>query len=209
MAEPFGTLPKPYVKTSHKRTKVKTQADGSYVSYALLTDVPIELTDEQAFKLLSQQIYSDVSIIETWAEKKVAEIWGQYSKAKNLGQNGQVRGLTSPLKWGKDLDAFAGTEHHLWLSDVSATYNQYGHLPQSHSKHNLIQLYGNCRKAAYHLALPSKHVLLPFLTLLVIDYPILTPSFFENLELTDKHDKKIGFVKLDSGKSILDGGGES
>lgn len=204
IAEPWGVLPMPEPRTVRgENTNVRISSKGEAIKEKLITDVPLDLTDDAAMHVLIKQIRSDFDHIITWAECACDEIWERYLRVRREAKFGAVRPW--PKKGNRKTLGEAGA---LWLMDrknadhfknASATFLHYGYPGPG-----ITNLFPNPRKqTASELALPVASALLPHCALLVANHPEITTSFLSSLELFDKNGKRVGFVDSKSGCKLV------
>lgn len=197
-AAPLGELPSPEPKTvAGANTHIKKQKDGKEIRTKLLTDIPLEVTDEQAIQLLFRQIERDVSIIRAWAQNARDDLWKRHQRRQELAPAGQVRFVRRRGGGkGADLPWLTERDNPHCLENACATFEHYKF--RTNEEINLALLYPQpLNKTAGELGLPTTDALLPHCFLLVLEHPAITPSFLENLELYDRNGKLVGLHKND------------
>lgn len=184
-----------------ERTHIRTTSDGQEVRCKLLTDVPIQATDEQALKLLVKDIEEDLQLVLKWSQSEVDATNKRLALRRSLAKKGTVRviqdvGTNEPgYKWQTD------PSNPDWLANAAATFEHYGFCTAKDDP-RLRSLYEPLAVAARELGLPVSDVLQPYLNLLVAEHPAITPSFLETLELYDKRGVLAGFVDGDGGSTL-------
>lgn len=204
IAKPYGELPSPapnYVAGS--RTNIRTTESGEEVKVKLITDIPLQVTDEEAMQLLFHQIQSDHDVFVEWAEWATKDIWNRYQRRIALAPEGVVRELHSVgMKYGgRRWQTDRRNPKH--LQNAAATFSHYGFRPESTAR-ELSSLYPfPITQTARELALPVTDALYPHCILLVAEHPVITPSYLENLELFDRNGYRCGFVSTDGGALLV------
>lgn len=198
--ESFGGLPSPDSKiVSGSRSHLKTRAGGIEVTSKLLTDIPLNVSDDIAKKLLFEKIQADFNLIVAWAEREVSQTWKRYKRRIELAPLGTVRivlnpGVNTQQRWLTD------RRNPDYLKHAAATFQHYGF--QTGEDAGL--LYPTSTKlVARELAIPAKGELIPHCALLIAEHPAITPAFLGRLELFDKGGKRVGFVETDSGFNLI------
>lgn len=193
--EPFGAgLPTLQARSiPGAKTKISKSESGTEVHNKLITEVPLECTDEQAMKLLFTQIHTDLNTVEQWAKSQAWDLRRRQLGRKNLAAKGDPFSPTSAAKTISEAD----------LPNLSAKFEHFGFFPSNERSHELDMntIYGwNLPKGelAHNLGLPTVDSLFPFMCLLVIRHPAITHSFLRELELFNKHNQVSGFLKTDS-----------
>lgn len=163
--------------------------NGTAVAQKLLVDVPLEVTDTDALNIIFVELESRVHTIERWARQSVDDIWSRHLRRIGSGvarkSRACVYGVTTFTKAN--------------FARMAAKFNKSGYSPE------LARTFARpLGDAAFHFGLPQTGALLPHMALLVIAHPLLTPSFFDNCELYDKHGHLNGLIESDNGP-ILQG----
>lgn len=202
-AEPFGALPQPTpVRNKEHKTHIANTADGVKVKTKLLTHIPLHLTDIEAIELLFKRIQHDINIVTSWAENQISYTWQRLQRRKSLGKTGRVRHIGSI--GGRDsrgMRYLVNRDNPKHLANAAASFRYYGYVTKDDVPvQNIFPQ--PLAVTARELALPTVRSLLPFLALLVVKHPILTPSFLENLELYDRNGRRTGLVKSDAGYKL-------
>lgn len=202
---PSHGLPKLDIpRISGERTNIRITADGSEVKCKLLTDVPLHTSDENALKILFQDIESDLNLVLQWSEAEVRATNQRIASRLHLATQGKIR-LIQPTGTNSDGHKWiANPSNPDWLSNISATFAHHGFLCESRDKIDLSSLYGPTALAARELGLPVSDVLNPYLNLLVAEHPSITPGFLTSLQLFDKRGRRSGLTEGD-GIAVLHG----
>jgi hypothetical protein len=196
--EPFGVgLPKISSRpTSGARTRVSINEAGIEVHNKLITEVPLQYTDDQAIEVLFSQIDRDLDIVQRWARNQSFDLRKRQLCRKTLAKLGNFDGPRIPAK--ASIRSIKEPE----LSNLCAKFEHFGFFPsQPVKEQNLDKLYGSSlsrMELAYYLGLPTTDSLFPFMCLLVMYNPKITPNFLLELELFNKHGQATGFTKTDA-----------
>ncbi|MCM8857386.1 MAG: hypothetical protein LC539_16960 [Candidatus Thiodiazotropha sp.] len=194
-AKPFlGTIPRPKSKKINgATTNIKKSSDGVEIKSNLITDIPLIISDEEAFQLLFTQIKKDISIVENWATDEVDDMWERYLNRNNLALSGV------PYKGGAGIKSI----DEIGLNNICATFEHDGFV---NDRRYLDKTFGSHNKRteiAHLLALPVSKSLWPHQCLLTIVHPIITGSFLKGLKLYNKRGQRTGFVKTDTGYLLI------
>lgn len=82
--KPDGGLPKaPNINKPLFKNNIK-EAGGTQYKKKLITDIPLEITDDEALKLLFNKINQDVDIVNIWANEKIDDLYQRALKEKNF-----------------------------------------------------------------------------------------------------------------------------
>lgn len=203
MAAPLWGLPDiPLRGASSRPTHHKRNAAGAAVSAKLITDVPLELTDEEATDIIFNRIEYDLEQVRAWANHYVDEVWTRYLNFERLAGEGEVRLI------GKSNDPITAgwttRNHPRWRENVATTFKDRGFAVTAKDG-NTSLIYGKPLEDVYPLlALPTSGALLPHMAILVLEHPLITSSFLEKLELYDK-DAQISAISQTDSAWILEG----
>lgn len=175
------------------RTKVSKNEDGIDVYTKLLTEVPLQVSDEKAIEILFNQIHKDLHIVEKWARAEARDLRRRQLRRKALAKS------------GKPIIAGAGGKsiEELGFSNVCATFESFGFYADN--KNRLLAQYGGGtprKEIAHALGIPVIYSLFPFMCLLVIDNPKITTVFLVELDLYNERGQLSGFVKTDAGYQL-------
>lgn len=179
-------------------TNLVRNAQGHDVKLALITPVPLHVTDSQATELIFSSIKSDTDAILRWARKEVAEARERRDQRRELAKKGTISqasatGVTTGLRYRL---ARHCPEH---LAHASATFEAHGfnHLNSNRPAHLIYP--EPAAQTAWELGLPSRQLLLAHAAVLVASHPQITPAFLEELNLFDKDGQQVGFITTDAG----------
>jgi|APLak6261667961_1056064.scaffolds.fasta_scaffold01243_1 hypothetical protein len=199
--EHWGEFPNfPAKITTGANTHVVTSKDGVEVKVKLLTDIPLQLTDDEAIHLLFKKIQTDVDIATEWASWAVNDIWVRYKKRIELSSLGQVviKGNNSKNNGNNWLVDRNNPDH---LKNAAATLNYYGHIVSKIDGTTILPT--PLFQTAHELGLPNTSALLPHCILLIANHSAITPSFLDTFELFDKNGKQTGFIETDGGYKLI------
>ncbi|MDN8037038.1 hypothetical protein [Burkholderia vietnamiensis] len=199
--EDFPALPSK--QTGHPGTHRRTDGNGVTYITKLLTDVPLHLSHEEAADLIYFKIQEHLDLVERWAQSEVNALWSRFQRRQKLAEVGRVKKvLSSHVFDGRT--SLIDRQNPAWKAHACATFAFHGFKMRSDGSNRTLYPHPLGNLAQDVLALPVAGALLPHLTLLVIDHPQLTPSFFENLRLFDNANQLSGVTETDEGW-MLDG----
>lgn len=180
----------PRMNANELNPKYTINSKGEVINKKLLIDVPLEVTEEEALKIIFQDIDSSLKKISEWAERSVALIW------KN-----QLRRVASVNKSETHFPIIYNSSNFSEKNYVTmaSKIEKYGFTPSISKNTNVARPLGT---AAFDLGIPGTSALLPHMALLVIAHPQLTSSFFDKFELYDKFGQINGLFNTDSGSVI-------
>lgn len=202
-ANPLPALPRPQTKKVRgANTNLRKTATGHEVKQALVTAVPLHVTDAEAKELLFRDIRRDVDLLMCWARAEIVGARERLKRRKNIAPNGivstaGVASQTTGLRYRLSRD---NPDH---LTHAAATFEARGftHLRDGRPVHLIYPSPSN--QTAWELGIPTHTLLLAHSTILVATHPIITTSFLENLNLFDKNGQQTGFVKTDAGWYLI------
>jgi hypothetical protein len=202
--KPIRALPRPKAPpVEGDDTRIHMTDDGIEVRRALLTDVPLELSDGDAKEILFKQIDADLELVRTWARAEVTDAWFRYERRKALAPRGVV---SIPGAVGRNtglhlrLSKAACPE---WLDHAAATFESIGFVTASSSSSASSHYPQLLSETTWDLGLPTPRLLLAYGALLVVNHPQITSSFLEYLELADASGNPTGFVATDAGYYLV------
>ncbi|MGQ3170540.1 MAG: hypothetical protein ACT6RZ_08955 [Methylophilus sp.] len=200
-SKPWGEFPLPPAKNLiGSNSNVTVNGNGELVKTKLLTDIPLNVSDEEALKLLFKQIQTDVDIATEWATWQVNDVWERYQSSLSISLNGQIitkgnlTGVNNGNRWLTD----RANPHH--LDNAARTLFERNHLLTPEA---LLIMPRPLTQTAKSLGMPMTGTFLPHCILLISNHPVITSSFLENLELFDKHGRLTGFVESDGNYKLV------
>ncbi|WP_144780508.1 hypothetical protein [Marinobacter maritimus] len=199
--EPFGAgLPRVSSRpTQGAKIRVSKNAEGIEVHNKLITEVPLQYTDDQAIKILFSQIDRDLDTVMRWARNQSLDLRKRQLRRKALAKLGNFEATRIPNTASRSLKEAD-------FPNLCAKFQHFGFFPSDRAKEQrLSRLYGwslNTMELAHHLGLPTTDSLFPFQCLLVMYNPKITPNFLLELELFNKHGQASGFTRTDAGYQL-------
>jgi hypothetical protein len=189
-------LPKPLISgTPPSKRNLITRSDGRVVNNKMMTEVPIDITDDEAISILFKEVEEDISIVKRWAKSQAATL----RKAHLRSVHGACAGI--PLGVKKTKNVTRRNVDDLGVFNIYATFESEGFTSEPKAAQSR---YGyNLKEVAEILGLPTNLSLFPFQCLLVIENASITGSFLEGFKLYDKNNKKSGFLKTDAGYMLV------
>lgn len=200
-AEELPSLPSKEIDRS--RTHLRQNGDGETYIAKLLADVPLHLSHEEATELIYFKIQENLDLVKSWAESEVNAIWNRLKRRRQLAKKGAVKEvLLSRAVTGRGM--LIDRENPDWKANACATFEKVGFQMRSEGRPRTLYPTKLGDMASEVLALPTTGALVPHMTLLVLENPRLTASFFEKLRLYDKAGQLSGVAATDNGW-VLDG----
>lgn len=195
-AEPFGKgiTRIPQLKSKGTKTHISKNNKGVEVHQKLITEVPLHITDEQAIEFLFSNIEKDIIIIRRWAKSQANDLRKRQKRRVFLSKSGiSINGITSTKR---------SMEDHGY-ENICATFEEKGFIAfkLKHPLRNVLFDFPT-KKLAHLLGLPCGYTLFPFMVILVIDNPQITPTFLSEFDLYNKNGRLSGFIKTDHGYQL-------
>jgi hypothetical protein len=202
-ASPSGGMPAAPSRTKRgAATRIVKRSDGIEVKTRLITDIPLQFSDEEAVQILFGEIQRDIDHIEAWATAHYLKLRLAIEGREELAKSGQPRDIQSlgcNANGYKHLVSPHNPNRH---ANAAATFVKFGYETQQDVDIRL-RYPPPLSETSLRLGLPPSDALLPLLTLLVIDHPILTNSFLENCELFDRSGRRVGLDVTDAGTYLV------
>lgn len=198
--EPLHPLPKPKFKqlkevngTNNRVSEINDESSGIF-NHKLLTNIPLQLTDDHAISEIVKDVRRDISHVAYVCDKAIEHNYKrlkkfqEYSKQVLPKEYAEVRDYSSLLE--RDYVACATFARYLWNPPVK-TGGYASFLGYRDKTPYLTKL----------LCIPTLHILYPLLLRLVYEHPVITESWFLNWQLYDENGNCSGVIN--SGKSTL------
>lgn len=194
---PFShSLPRPSSKkvVSGAKTNIKKKKNGSTVNTKLMTEIPLQCSDEQAINLLFTKVKQDISIVREWAESSSRDLYDRAVRRAALAKTG------TPQTGGNSCKSFT----EIGLENICATFEDSGLKPLINNKNAQTRLYGldEKREVAHALGLPTYNTLYSFMLLLVNEHPDITSTYLTRLMLYNERGRLVGFTKSGHGYQL-------
>jgi hypothetical protein len=162
-----------------------TSAEGSKPEQSLydkaLTPIPLTITDEAAFTLFRKTIDGDLSLVAECCEMTCQQEMEKLEQRATLSEGGRIIHNFDRKK----LDI------HFTLRDIYATWNEYTYRIHETGIFDSIPA-----AELIEIIQPlGAYTLYPYLLLMVKEKAVITPSWFKEFELYDKHNQMTGFTQ--------------
>ncbi|MFM0328950.1 hypothetical protein [Paraburkholderia strydomiana] len=158
----------------------------------LLFDLPEGNNGSELWSFLESACPLTLSRVRSWAESSVADSWARHVRRKRRARFTVSSGKfpAKPTKHARQ----KGPDRHMY---AARNYETEGHFCDRGAKRTLAsEKYPiPVGEAVHELGLPVSGTLLPFAALLVLEHPIITTTFLEELELWDDDDKLTNLTK--------------
>ncbi len=193
-AHPLPAIPRP--KQSHGNEtvgRIAVTERGVEVQDALLTAVPLHISDSQAFQLIFKDISADYGAILKWAKTEVDLANARLEFRKERAKKGIAYG--QPTHLSREERFLTNSNNH--LNHASATFESSGlsHLGSSYA--TAVRYPKPYPLTTWELGLPLPHLLLAYGTILVDQHPQLTSQLLADFNLYDAKGNRTGLQLID------------
>lgn len=192
----FGEPHKPFIVPNWKTPKgnAPTFSIGGNAKLtekvSWFSNIPLKIKDEDAISIIQQRLERDISYIKYVCVTKFNELTEREARNNEFIEKGLVKPLSSNSH-NRKYHNIVGPEN---LANTVATFNSHG-IANKSSYSSFLGFAGKAQDLNRELNLPNKSTLNVLLTLLVIEHPLITPSWLDKWELFDVHGNQIGFNK--------------
>ena len=192
-ATPFTVLPRQTGSAVENfGTKIRKNKDNEFVQDQLLTEVPLQVTDNQAIEIIFKKLKGDIQAVKSWALAQTEDLYNRAQRRVYLAKKGKI------LLHGKKDGVFPES-----LEDKCATFEHCGMSDNTDRIREIFGYHALKEKLAYDLGIPTKSTLLPYQCLLVSEHPKITPFYLYGLELYNKRGVLSGFLPTDQGHQLI------
>lgn len=162
-------------------------------SHRWFADIPLKVKDEEAVSIIQQRVERDMAHIRHVCLLKFKEILERESRNKDFLRTGLVKPLNLNLS-NRDYYNTVGADN---LNNTVATFYTHG-IGAKPNYLSFLGWYGNAKQLNSELNLPTISTLHALLTLLVMEHPLITPSWIERWELFDGNGNMVGYKQVDN-----------
>lgn len=154
--------------------------------------IPLNIKDEEAVSIIQQRVERDMAHIKHVCLLKFEELLEREGRNKVFQSKGSVKPLSSN---SHNLQYYnlVGADK---LDNTVATFYAHGIAAKDTGYLSFLGVYGNARQLNTELNLPTKSTLNVLLTLLVMEHPLITPSWLAKWDLFDVNGNQIGFKQV-------------
>ncbi|ANS84058.1 hypothetical protein VSVS12_00234 [Vibrio scophthalmi] len=155
-------------------------------------NIPLKIKDEEAVSIIKQRIDRDMAHIKHVCLLKFEELLGREARNKVFQSKGLVKPLSGTLGYTQYKN-FVGADK---LDNTVATFYAHGIAGKDTSYLSFLGFSGNSNQLNTELNLPTKSTLNVLLTLLVIEHPLITPSWLAKWDLFDVNGCMVGYKQV-------------
>ncbi|WP_439146519.1 hypothetical protein [Vibrio sp.] len=152
-------------------------------------NIPLKIKDEEAVSIIQQRIDRDMAHIRHICLLKYEEILEREDRNKAFINKGLVKPMNGSSGYTQYKN-FVGADK---LDNTVATFYEHGIAAKSSGYISFLGFYGNSSQLHTELNLPTSSTLNALLTLLVIEHPLITPSWLTKWDLFDVNGNMVGY----------------
>lgn len=154
-------------------------------------NIPLKIKDEEAVLIIQQRVERDMEHIRQVCLLKFEELLEREGRNKAFCNTGLVKPL-STNSHNTQYHNIVGSDK---LNNTVATFYAHG-IGAKLKYQTFLGFSGNSKQLHSELNLPTSSTLNVLLTLLVMEHPLITPSWLERWELFDSHGNKVGYKQV-------------
>lgn len=154
--------------------------------------IPLKIKDEEAVSIVQQRVERDMAHIRHVCFLKFEELLKREDRNKAFLNTGLVKPLSRNIGSSK-YSNLVGIDK---LENTVATFYAYGIAGKDAGYLSFLGVQGNASQLHTELNLPTKSTLNTLLTLLVMEHPLITPSWLARWELLDVNGNMVGYKQV-------------
>ncbi|MFA0403547.1 hypothetical protein [Vibrio sp. 10N.222.52.C12] len=155
-------------------------------------NIPLKIKDEDAVSIIQQRVEGDLAHIKHVCLLKFEELLEREERNKVFQSKGAVKPLSSNSH-NHQFYNLVGTDK---LANTVATFYAHGIAAKDVGYLSFLGFYGDASQLNTELNLPTKSTLNVLLTLLVIEHPLITPSWLAKWDLFDVNGNMVGYKQV-------------
>nr|WP_301339347.1 hypothetical protein [Vibrio sp. Y20_XG_PY13] len=155
-------------------------------------NIPLKIKDEEAVSIIQQRVERDMAHIKHVCLLKFGELLEREDRNKAFQNNGSVKPLSSNSH-NPQYKNFVGADK---LDNTVATFYAHGIAAKDTNYLSFLGFHGNASQLNAELNLPNTSTLNVLLTLLVMEHPLITPSWLARWDLFDVNGNMVGYKKV-------------
>ncbi|KJF90050.1 hypothetical protein [Photobacterium leiognathi] len=156
-------------------------------------NIPLKIKDEEAVSIIQQRVDRDMAHVRHVCLLKFLELLDREDRNIAFQSTGSVKPLDSSNSNNYQYRNFVGEDK---LDNTVATFYAHGIAAKGASYSSFLGFYGNVSQLNTELNLPSKSSLNVLLTLLVMEHPLITPSWLAKWDLFDVNGNMVGYKQV-------------
>ncbi|OEF91365.1 hypothetical protein A1QY_00745 [Vibrio anguillarum] len=155
-------------------------------------NIPLKIKDEEAVSIIKQRVDRDMAHIKHVCLLKFDELLEREHRNKAFQSTGLVKPLSGTLG-NVQYYNFVGADK---LDNTVATFYAHGIAAKNTGYLSFLGFHCNARQLNTELNLPTNSTLNVLLTLLVMEHPLITPSWLAKWDLFDVNGNMVGYKQV-------------
>ncbi|EOI6448234.1 hypothetical protein ACMU9P_003396 [Vibrio parahaemolyticus] len=161
-------------------------------SYRWFADIPLKVKDEEAVSIIKQRVDRDMDHIRHICLLKFEEFKEREERNKAFQSTGLVKPLSGTSGY-LEYNNFLGVDQ---IDNTVITFYAHGIAAKNSNYLAFLGFHGKASQLCTELNLPTSSTLNALLTLLVMEHPLITPTWLEKWELFDVNGNQVGFKQV-------------
>ncbi|MDE1232924.1 hypothetical protein [Vibrio aestuarianus] len=155
-------------------------------------NIPLKIKDEEAVSIIQQRVERDMAHIRHVCLLKLEELLEREDRNKAFQSKGSVKPLSSNSHNHQYYNLVGADK----LDNTVATFYAHGIAAKDTGYLSFLGFYSNASQLNTELNLPTKSTLNVLLTLLVMEHPLITPSWLAKWDLFDVNGNMVGYKQV-------------
>ncbi|NUW74019.1 hypothetical protein HOP38_16120 [Vibrio mediterranei] len=156
-------------------------------------NIPLKIKDEEAVSIIQQRVDRDMAHVRHVCLLKFEELLEREDRNIAFQSTGSVKPLSSNNSNNPQYKNFVGEDK---LDNTVATFYAHGIAAKDTNYASFLGFHGNADQLNTELNLPTKSTLNVLLTLLVLEHPLITPSWLAKWDLFDVNGNMVGYKQV-------------
>ncbi|TMX61049.1 hypothetical protein [Vibrio rotiferianus] len=155
-------------------------------------NIPLKIKDEEAVSIIQQRVDRYMAHVRHVCLLKFEELLEREDRNKAFQSTGLVKPLSGTAGYEK-YHNFVGEDK---LDNTVATFYEHGIAAKDDTYLSFLGFNGNASQFNTELNLPNSSTLNVLLTLLVMEHPLITPSWLAEWDLFDVNGNMVGYKQV-------------
>lgn len=155
-------------------------------------NIPLKIKDEEAVSIIQQRVERDMAHIRHVCLLKFEELLEREDRNKVFQSKGSVKPLSSNSHNHQYYNLVGADK----LDNTVATFYAHGISAKDTNYKSFLGFRSNASQLNTELNLPTKSTLNVLLTLLVMEHPLITPSWLAKWDLFDVNGNMVGYKQV-------------
>ncbi|WP_318490901.1 hypothetical protein [Photobacterium leiognathi] len=156
-------------------------------------NIPLKIKDEDAVSIIQQRVDRDMAHVRHVCLLKFEELLEREDRNIAFQSTGSVKPLNSSNSNNPQYKNFVGEDN---LDNTVATFYAHGIAAKDANYLSFLGFHGNASQLNTELNLPTKSTLNVLLTLLVMEHPLIIPSWLAEWDLFDVNGNMVGYKQV-------------